>query len=161
MVIIIPTDIYWVLTVSHCIKCFTTERNSWFSWFSFHLWLFSKEIKRDSSRSFLFYHVNTSLLDPQGWHPLAVHWKPPESVKWDAEDCFPAYTCAAVIGWQGLYWKHPSLSHLVISLTFNPSTFLFHFSSLRLKRHWYGGREYRPILGQLYWLICIYIQIAW
>lgn len=149
VVIIIPTDdIYWVLSMSHCIKRFTTEHNYWFSSFGSHLCLFSQEIKRVSSWSLLLYHVNTSLLDPQGWNPVAVPWKSPVSVEWDSQDGFPAYGGAAIIHWQGLYWRHPSLSNLFISLTFQSFCFLILLFFSEVKETLYGGREHRgPFWG--------------
>lgn len=152
MVIIITTDIYWVHTMSHCIKCFTTERDSWLSWFCFHLCLCSGEVKRDSSWPFLLLSCEHFPPSPTSLKPIAVHWKAPVRVEWETEDHFPACSSAGIIGWQPcLSWKHPSLSSLGSSLTFHSPTSLFYFSPLKLKRHWYGGREDRG----LFWGNCI------
>lgn len=160
MVIIITTDIYWVHTMSHCIKCFTTERDSWLSWFCFHLCLFSGEVKRDSSWPFLLLSCEHFPPSPTSLKPIAVHWKAPVRVEWETEDHFPACSSAGIIGWQPcLSWKHPSLSSLGSSLTFHSPTSLFYFSSLKLKRHWYGGREDRAYSGATV-LINLYLRIG-
>lgn len=86
MVIIITTDIYWVHTMSHCIKCFTTERDSWLSWFCFHLCLCSGEVKRDSSWPFLLLSCEHFPPSPTSLKPIAVHWKAPVRVEWETED---------------------------------------------------------------------------